>query len=314
MSSLPENTDYEFLGTGEPETAGSGIRWSFVRRCVQGRTAGTWHAQARQLLRYRGCPGMPDCGRGFSYGALMTLSYFKERNLPYYHKLRHTGYHRHLLRPQGGEDRGDLVDLVTTTPDSEGRKRCFLPDGREALCAAAYRGTLTWVLHTGNDSVADTVTNEGTDVLFGQDYFYEELLGLRFQITPFSFSRRTLWARRCSMRQRGVHRGCPAERSGCRCRGAWKIVFDLYSEPETIAQMLAHCKKGDRREIIPEAVEAAKENARLNSLTNCEFIAERCSKVIDEIEEKPRLYRARSGAMSSVCPRCLPCVRSGLSM
>lgn len=50
-----------------------------------------------------------------------------------------------------------------------------------------YQGTLTGVLHTRNDSVADTVTNEGTDVLFGQDHFYEELLGLRFQITPFSF-------------------------------------------------------------------------------------------------------------------------------
>ena len=40
-------------------------------------------------------------------------------------------------------------------------------------------------------------------------------------------------------------------------------------------------------EIIPEAVEAAKENARLNSLTNCEFIAGDVLKVIDEIEEKP---------------------------
>ncbi len=40
-------------------------------------------------------------------------------------------------------------------------------------------------------------------------------------------------------------------------------------------------------EIIPEAVEAARENARLNSLTNCEFIAGDVLKVIDEIEEKP---------------------------
>ena len=46
---------------------------------------------------------------------------------------------------------------------------------------------LKGILHTKNDSVADTIKNEGTDILFGQDFFYEELLGLKFKITPFSF-------------------------------------------------------------------------------------------------------------------------------
>ena len=32
-----------------------------------------------------------------------------------------------------------------------------------------------------------TIKNEGTDILFGQDFFYEELLDLKFKITPFSF-------------------------------------------------------------------------------------------------------------------------------
>ena len=40
-------------------------------------------------------------------------------------------------------------------------------------------------------------------------------------------------------------------------------------------------------EIIEEAVEAAKENAQLNGLHNCEFIAGDVLKVIDSIEEKP---------------------------
>ena len=38
---------------------------------------------------------------------------------------------------------------------------------------------------------------------------------------------------------------------------------------------------------MEEAVEAAKENAALNNLENCEFIAGDVLKVIDEIEEKP---------------------------
>ena len=40
-------------------------------------------------------------------------------------------------------------------------------------------------------------------------------------------------------------------------------------------------------EIIEEAVEAAKENAKGNGLSNCEFIAGDVLKVLDTIEEKP---------------------------
>ena len=38
-------------------------------------------------------------------------------------------------------------------------------------------GKITGILHTNNDSVADVVKDEGTEVLHGQNYFYEELLG-----------------------------------------------------------------------------------------------------------------------------------------
>ena len=116
-----------------------------------------------------------------------TRDYFAERNVSFFHRLRHTGYLRHLLVRKAVKTGEILVDLVTTTQIVEGEEEVLLAGWKEALCAAAYRGTLTGVLHTRNDSVADTVTNEGTDVLFGQDHFYEELLGLRFQITPFSF-------------------------------------------------------------------------------------------------------------------------------
>lgn len=56
-----------------------------------------------------------------------------------------------------------------------------------ALQALELTGKIVGILHTKNDSLADIVKDEGTEVLFGQDYFYEELLGLKFKITPFSF-------------------------------------------------------------------------------------------------------------------------------
>ena len=43
------------------------------------------------------------------------------------------------------------------------------------------------ILHTLNDSLADVVQSDSTRILYGRDFFYEELLGLRFKISPFSF-------------------------------------------------------------------------------------------------------------------------------
>ena len=219
----------------------------------------------------------------------VTLDYFKERNLPYYHKLRHTGYLRHLLVRKAVKTGEILVDLVTTTQIAEGGEAALLAGWKDVLCAAAYQGTLTGVLHTRNDSVADTVTNEGTDVLFGQDHFYEELLGLRFQITPFSFFQtNSLGAEVLYETAREFIGDALPSGTDADVAEHGKVVFDLYSGTGTIAQMLAPvAKKVIGVEIIPEAVEAAKENARLNSLTNCEFIAGDVLKVIDEIEEKP---------------------------
>ncbi len=67
-----------------------------------------------------------------------------------------------------------------------------------------------------------------------------------------------------------------------------KLVFDLYSGTGTIAQLMAPvAKKVIGVEIVEEAVEAAKRNAELNGLHNCEFIAGDVLKVLSEIEEKP---------------------------
>ena len=67
-----------------------------------------------------------------------------------------------------------------------------------------------------------------------------------------------------------------------------RVVYDLYSGTGTIAQMLAPAaKKVIGVEIVEEAVLSARENAALNGLHNCEFIAGDVLKVLDEITEKP---------------------------
>lgn len=148
----------------------------------------------------------------------------------------------------------------------------------ELLKKADYKGTLNGILHTVNDSLADAVINEGTEVLYGKDYIYEELLGLKFKITPFSFFQtNSLGAEVLYTKTREFVGEIDNQ-----------VVFDLYSGTGTIAQILAPvAKKVVGVEIIEEAVVAARENARLNGLDNCEFIAGDVLKVIDDIKDKP---------------------------
>ena len=288
---VPENTDYEFLGikaSPRQQEYRNKMEFSFGDAYKGGPLALGMHKRGS----FYDIVDVPECrivDDDFHTVLTVTLDYFKERNLPYYHKLRHTGYLRHLLVRKAVKTGEILVDLVTTTQIAEGEEEALLAGWKEALCAAAYRGTLTGVLHTRNDSVADTVTNEGTDVLFGQDYFYEELLGLRFQITPFSFFQtNSLGAEVLYETAREFIGDALPSGADADVAEHGKVVFDLYSGTGTIAQMLAPvAKKVIGVEIIPEAVKAAKENAKLNGLANCEFIAGDVLKVIDEIEEKP---------------------------
>lgn len=204
-----------------------------------------------------------------------TKEYFEKTGLGFYKKMQHTGYLRHLLVRRAVKTGEILVDLVTTSqeePDLEPYVKLLL--------SLPLEGRFAGILHTWNDSLSDAIKNDKTDILYGQDYFYEELLGLRFKISPFSFFQTNSLGAEVLYETARQYIGDTKD----------KIVFDLYSGTGTIAQIAASvAEKVVGVEIVEEAVEAAKENAELNHLHNCRFIAGDVLKVIDEIEEKPDL-------------------------
>ena len=212
-----------------------------------------------------------------------TLDYFSKNNIPYFHRATHKGYLRHLLVRKATKTGEIIVDLVTTTQTEGFNEEELLAGFRYALLTRQYDGRFKGVLHTKNDSVADVVKNEGTEVLYGDSYFYEELLGLKFKITPFSFFQtNSLGAEVLYETAREFILGDDKDSLN------GKTVYDLYSGTGTIAQLMAPvCKEVVGVEIVEEAVCAAKENAALNGLDNCKFIAGDVLKVLDEIEEKP---------------------------
>ena len=212
-----------------------------------------------------------------------TLDYFSKNNIPYFHRATHNGYLRHLLVRKATKTGEIIVDLVTSTQTEGFNEEELLAGFRYELLTRHYDGRFKGVLHTKNDSVADVVKNEGTEVLYGDSYFYEELLGLKFKITPFSFFQtNSLGAEVLYETAREFILGDDKDSLN------GKTVYDLYSGTGTIAQLMAPvCKEVVGVEIVEEAVCAAKENAALNGLDNCKFIAGDVLKVLDEIEEKP---------------------------
>ena len=325
----PENKDYEFLGIkASPQQKGyrNKMEFSFGDEYKDGPLALGMHKKGS----FYDIVTVPECqivDEDFRKILMTTLEFFKDKGCVYYHKLRHTGYLRHLLVRKAVKTGEILVDLVTTTQldflDGKGEgagkneaigqneigdqnegavqsakeepgvakarenaENMLLLAWKDALLAQEYTGKMTGILHTKNDSLADVVANDGTEILYGQDYFYEELLGLRFKITPFSFFQTNSLGAEVLYETARAFIGDALTDENVAESG--KVVFDLYSGTGTIAQMLSPvAKKVIGVEIIEEAVEAAKVNVELNGLHNCEFIAGDVLKVIDEIEEKP---------------------------
>lgn len=204
-----------------------------------------------------------------------TRQFYDERQVPFYHKLRHEGVLRHLVVRQAARSGELLVNLVAASGDLQTLE---LDAYRDGLLELPLQGRIVGILFTKNDSMADVVQSDGMQVLYGQDYFMETVLGLRFKITPFSFFQtNTLSAEVLYQKVRDY----VGEISGA-------TVFDLYSGTGTIAQLMAPvAKKVIGVEIVEEAVIAARENALANGLTNCEFIAGDVLKVLDVLADKP---------------------------
>ena len=220
----------------------------------------------------------------------VTVEYFRKQNLPYYRVMKREGYLRHLVVRKASNTGELMVNLVTTTQiDFD------LSGYTELLKSQTYKGKLVSVLHTENNSFSDAVVPEKVNILYGRDYIIEELLDLKFKISPFSFFQTN-------------SRGAESLYSIVRDfmgNGDNKVVFDLYCGTGTIGQIAAHnAKKVIGLELIEEAVEAAKENAKLNGLDNCEFIAGDVAETIKQVKVKPDII-ILDPPRSGVSPKAL---------
>ncbi len=202
-----------------------------------------------------------------------VLNFFKNRNIQFYHKSKREGVLRHLVVRKGAYTGEILINLVTTSEIN-----FSLQDFKEEVLHIPLMGKICGILHTKNDGVADVVKSDETAIIYGRPYYIDKLFDLSFKITAFSFFQTNT---------KGAEKLYSIVKDFCGETNN-KIIYDLYCGTGTISQVMAKSsKKVIGIEIVEEAIEAAKENAKLNKIENCEFIAGDVLKTVDSLQDMP---------------------------
>lgn len=202
-----------------------------------------------------------------------VLDFASQRGYSHYHKKSHKGLMRHLIVRRGIRTGELLINVVTSS--EEGFDEAAFTD---MLLSLPLENKIAGILRTINDRLADAVYCDELRLLHGRDYYMEEILGLKFKVSAFSFFQTNVAAVE-KLYSYALDLIDDFED---------KTVFDLYCGTGTITQTLAKkARKVIGIELVEEAVEAAKANAALNRLDNCEFIAGDVFEVLKRVEDKP---------------------------
>lgn len=202
-----------------------------------------------------------------------VLDFVIEKGYSHYHKKNHRGLMRHLIVRRGVRTGELLVNVVTSSEEGFDED-----DFVEMIKSLPLESEVVGILRTINDRLADAVYCDELRILDGRDYYMEEIMGLKFKVSAFSFFQTNVEAVE-NLYSYAIDLIDDFSN---------KTAFDLYCGTGTITQTLA--KKAGKVigiELVEEAVDAAKANAALNGLENCEFIAGDVFEVLKTVEEKP---------------------------
>ena len=268
---------FEFLGVqGSPDNVGyrNKMEYTFGDEVKGGPLTLGLHKKGRHI-DIQTVDGCMLVDSDFNTILKESLAFFQDAELPYYRVVNHEGYLRNLVVRKGIHTDEIMVNIVTSSQcEFDMSKFADMINGLE------LKGNVVSILHTINDGLADAVQCDEMRILYGVDYLREEILGLKFKISPFSFFQTNT---KGAEQLYTIARDFIGDHSN-------KVVFDLYSGTGSIGQLMAEkAKKVYGIEIIEEAVVAANENAKLNGLDNCEFIAGDVKDTVKSLDVKPDL-------------------------
>lgn len=187
---------------------------------------------------------------------LFIKDYAIKASLPFYDIRENRGYLRNMF-------------IRTTEAGAVMLIICFAYENEEARCALLDAilkefPQITSLYYVINTKLNDSVSDQQCVLYHGDEAIFEKMENLSFKIGPKSFYQTN---------SPQAYKLYSVARNFAALSGS-EVVYDLYTGTGTIAQFICgQASKVIGIEYVPEAIEDAKDNARRNGITNCEFFA-----------------------------------------
>ena len=225
------------------------------------------------------CPD-DDCMLGHRDNAFIlnaVKEWMKEYRVRAYNENIHKGTVRHVLIRTGYHTDEVMVCLVT--------KKMLRKEAADGLVKAIQKLKLNVASLVVNINKEDTNVILGKEciTLYGRPYIEDYIGDIKFQISPLSFYQ-------VNPKQTEVLYNKALEFAGLKGN---ESVWDMYCGIGTISLFLA--KKAGKVygvEIVPQAIEDAKNNAKINNIDNAEFFVGKAEEVV------PAFYKKQTGVQS----------------
>ena len=183
----------------------------------------------------------------------------------FYDHRAHEGYLRNLIVRTAST--GETMVIVVFSRHDIERQQSLLEH------IELHFPTLTSLMYVVNPKLNDTIHDLPVHLFYGRDHIFEEMEGLRFKIGPKSFYQTN------SEQAYNLYK---TTREFADLQSD-NVVYDLYTGTGTIANFVARsCKKVVGVEYIPEAIEDAIVNSKLNGIENTIFYAGDMKDVLTE--------------------------------
>ncbi|GGB64910.1 tRNA (uracil-5-)-methyltransferase [Flavobacterium suaedae] len=177
-----------------------------------------------------------------------------KHNLEFFNPREHSGLLRTLMLRTAST--GEIMVLIQFFDDNKEQRELLLDHLADVF------PQITSLQYVVNQKANDTIYDQDVVLYKGRDYILEEMEGLQFSINAKSFYQTNSAQAYELYKITRDFAGLTGE----------ELVYDLYTGTGTIAQFVSKkAKKVVGVEAVPEAIEDAKENAKRNNITNCEF-------------------------------------------
>ncbi|QGU96193.1 23S rRNA (uracil(1939)-C(5))-methyltransferase RlmD [Clostridium bovifaecis] len=197
----------------------------------------------------------------------LTKQWMKEHNLKAYNEQKDTGIIRHIMIRRGFNTKEVMVVVVTKTKELPYREE-FVRLIKENI------EEITSIIQNVNNKKTNVILGEENITLFGKDHISDYIGEFKFNISPLSFFQ-------VNPLQTEVLYSKALEYASLTGK---EVVFDAYCGTGTISLFLSQkAKKVYGVEVVEQAIENARVNARVNKVNNVEFIVGQSEEVIPEL-------------------------------